>query len=67
MPECLNALKERNSDIAWLGVWERNPRAIAFYRKFNFEEVGDHIFSVGSDPQRDIILVRPVQSVSQDT
>ena len=67
MSECLNALKERNTDIAWLGVWERNPRAIAFYRKFNFEEVGDHIFSVGSAPQRDIILVRPVQSVSHDT
>lgn len=60
MSECLNVLKERNTDVAWLGVWERNPRATAFYRKFNFKEIGDHIFSLGSDPQRDIILVRPV-------
>ena len=58
MSECLDVLKERNTDVAWLGVWERNLRATAFFRKFNFEEVGDHIFSVGSDPQRDIILVR---------
>ncbi|WP_323845241.1 GNAT family N-acetyltransferase [Microbulbifer magnicolonia] len=60
MSECLNILNERHADIAWLGVWENNPRAIAFYKKFNFQEVGDHIFSLGSDPQRDIILVRPV-------
>lgn len=60
MSECLNIFKERNTDIAWLGVWESNPRAIAFYKKFNFQEVGEHIFSLGSDPQRDIILVRPV-------
>ena len=60
MSECLNILKNRSADVAWLGVWESNPRAIAFYKKFNFQEVGEHIFSLGSDPQRDIILVRPI-------
>ena len=62
MSECLKVFEERNTDIAWLGVWEENSRAIAFYKKFNFEEAGEHVFSLGSDPQRDIILVRPVKN-----
>jgi len=43
---------------AWLGVWERNPRAIAFYRKSGFSEVGTHTFLLGTDPQRDFVLAR---------
>lgn len=46
----------------WLGVWERNARAIAFYRKCGFADVGSHVFMVGSDPQTDRIMVRSVRS-----
>jgi GNAT superfamily N-acetyltransferase len=42
----------------WLGVWERNPRAIAFYRKAGYVEVGTHVFVVGTDPQTDRIMTR---------
>lgn len=42
----------------WLGVWEENPRARAFYRKCGFDDVGSQIFVVGTDPQRDRVLVR---------
>lgn len=62
MEECLKILKEYDSDMAWLGVWEANPRAIAFYKKFNFKEVGDHVFPLGIDPQRDIILMLPLKN-----
>ena len=44
----------------WLGVWERNARAIAFYRKCAFVEVGSHVFELGSDRQTDLIFVRPL-------
>lgn len=44
----------------WLGVWERNPRAIRFYEKFGFAACGEHIFMVGTDPQRDLVLKRSV-------
>ena len=54
----LAALRARGADVAWLGVWEHNPRAIAFYRKFHFTAVGDHIFPVGDDPQRDVVMMR---------
>ena len=60
MQACIDELGKRGADVVWLGVWERNPRAMSFYRKFGFVEVGDHIFSLGGDPQRDIVMVRPV-------
>lgn len=44
----------------WLGVWERNPRAIAFYRKCGFGDVGTQIFVLGADHQRDRVLARPL-------
>jgi len=44
----------------WLGVWERNPRAIAFYRKCGFTEVGTQTFVLGSDHQRDLVLQRTI-------
>jgi ribosomal protein S18 acetylase RimI-like enzyme len=58
MDACLAALGARGADVAWLGVWEHNPRAIAFYRKSGFAEVGDHIFLLGDDPQRDVVMMR---------
>ena len=58
MDACIEALGRRGSDVVWLGVWERNSRAIAFYRKFGFVAVGDHVFPLGRDPQRDIVMAR---------
>lgn len=58
MNACLSEMASHASDVAWLGVWEHNPRAIAFYRKFGFREVGEHVFPLGSDLQRDVIMSR---------
>lgn len=44
----------------WLGVWERNFRAIAFYRKCGFEKVGEHPFILGADLQTDWDMARPL-------
>lgn len=41
----------------WLGVWERNDRARAFYAKCGFTVAGDHIFLFGTDPQTDLVMV----------
>jgi GNAT superfamily N-acetyltransferase len=45
----------------WLGVWDRNPRAIAFYQKVGFVDRGSQIFLVGSDRQTDRVLVASVR------
>lgn len=58
MQACLETHMGRGADVIWLGVWEKNPRAIAFYHKYGFEEVGAHVFRLGNDPQRDLILCR---------
>lgn len=50
----------RGARTLWLGVWERNQRAIAFYRKSGFRDVGSHVFMVGTDAQTDRIMVRDV-------
>ena len=60
MNACMDEMTGHRSDVVWLGVWERNPKAIAFYKKFGFREVGAHVFPLGSDPQRDVVMARPV-------
>lgn len=50
--------EEIGADTIWLGVWERNPRAIAFYGKAGFVDVGSHGFLLGNDAQTDRIMVR---------
>lgn len=42
----------------WLGVWERNPRAIAFYTKCGFVDVGEHAFVFGTEEQTDRVMAR---------
>lgn len=42
----------------WLGVWEHNLRAIAFYRKRGFVQCGAHPFLLGTDLQTDWLMNR---------
>ena len=60
MEAALGLMQARRCDVAWLGVWEHNPRAIAFYHKYGFAEVGDQPYSLGDDDQRDLVLARPL-------
>jgi diamine N-acetyltransferase len=50
--------KRLSRDFIWLGVWEKNERAIHFYRKFGFEEFGRHPFMLGSELQTDLLFKR---------
>lgn len=49
--------RETGATHLWLGVWEHNPRAIAFYTKCGFQHVGETVFLVGPDQQRDRVLL----------
>lgn len=49
--------RDRGAKTLWLGVWERNDRARAFYAKCGFADAGDHIFLFGTDPQTDLVMV----------
>jgi ribosomal protein S18 acetylase RimI-like enzyme len=47
---------EMNADHVWLGVWEENEKAIAFYRKNGFVAFDKHVFMLGDDAQTDIMM-----------
>jgi diamine N-acetyltransferase len=55
------AARARGAREFWLGVWERNDRARAFYRKCGFRKVGQQIFVVGTDPQTDHVMLRELE------
>lgn len=40
----------------WLGVWEKNERAIKFYKRHGFEHFSSHTFMLGNDPQTDLLM-----------
>jgi ribosomal protein S18 acetylase RimI-like enzyme len=61
MSACLVEANRGGYETIWLGVWERNQRAIRFYEKWGFDKVGTKEFMLGRDLQTDFILVRPVE------
>lgn len=45
-------------DFVWLGVWDRNIRAIKFYKRNGFMKFGEHPFLLGNDLQTDHLMKR---------
>ena len=60
MDAAIEAARARGAQTLWLGVWERNPRALRFYEKYGFTRVGEHVFVVGADAQTDWLLSLPL-------
>lgn len=56
MQKCIEIAQEKKKDVLWLGVWEKNNRAIDFYIKWGFEKFSTHIFMLGDDPQTDWLM-----------
>lgn len=61
MQLCLETAQKNGHRTIWLGVWEKNLRAIRFYEKLGFRKVGTKEFILGSDLQKDHIFARPVE------
>lgn len=64
MRACLDAARHGGHDVVWLGVWERNARAQAFYRRWGFEDVGVKTFTVGTDVQHDRVMTRALHDAA---
>jgi ribosomal protein S18 acetylase RimI-like enzyme len=60
MRVCISEASRHGHRTLWLGVWEHNHRAQSFYRKWNFHQVGTHIFQLGNDAQTDILMERSI-------
>jgi len=60
MQRCLVEAASRGRRTIWLGVWERNARAIGFYQRWHFSIVGSQAFQLGGDRQNDRVMARRV-------
>ena len=58
MQRALAEAAGRGKDAVWLGVWDRNERAIRFYESWGFHRTGSQPFLLGSDLQTDLVMVR---------
>jgi ribosomal protein S18 acetylase RimI-like enzyme len=58
MDACLIEARHAGYQTMWLGVWKENVRAQAFYRRWNFAVVGEHVFQLGADRQMDGLMER---------
>ena len=61
MNYCLDWARAAGHRTVWLGVWERNERALAFYEKMGFTRFGYHYFLFGSERQRDYWLYKSLE------
>ncbi|MGI9288412.1 MAG: GNAT family N-acetyltransferase [Pseudomonadales bacterium] len=64
MRACLEEAEALGGQAIWLGVWERNVRAIRFYERWEFETVGARQFKLGSDLQNDLIMTRKLSRIT---
>jgi diamine N-acetyltransferase len=56
MQASFDIAKERNMEVIWLAVWERNFRAFKFYSSWGFEIFGSQVFLLGMDLQKDWLM-----------
>jgi GNAT superfamily N-acetyltransferase len=49
----------REGRTLWLVAWNRNFRALAFYRKCGFQQVGTMPYLFGNTVETDVVLARP--------
>lgn len=45
----LTEANQKGFELIWLSVWEGNSRAIKFYEKTNYRNVGEHNFAIGKE------------------
>ncbi|MCM3368217.1 GNAT family N-acetyltransferase [Bacillus safensis] len=56
--QAIEIAKNHHKQDVWLGVWEHNKAAIAFYQKLGFVQTGVHAFLMGDEEQMDFIMTK---------
>lgn len=54
--KAVDIARKQKADFIWLGVWEKNHRALSFYRKNGFTVFDRHIFLMGEEEQTDLMM-----------
>ncbi len=63
MEACIDIAMKQQYATLWLGVWEHNQKAIAFYEKWGFTHCGSHPFILGNDAQTDLLMQKSIQEI----
>jgi len=58
--KALQIAEQMKVDYLWLGVWEKNHKALKFYMKNGFTAFDKHVFRLGDDTQTDIMMKLPI-------
>ncbi|MFN8345180.1 MAG: GNAT family N-acetyltransferase [Spirosomataceae bacterium] len=64
MHACLSWAQNAGYNLIWLGVWDQNHNALAFYDKMGFQRFGNHVFILGDDVQNDYLMKRELNEYS---
>ena len=56
LEHAINSARQKQKKYIWLGVWEKNERALRFYEQNGFYRIGTHCFILGKDRQTDHIM-----------
>lgn len=56
MDQAIEVALKHGKSYVWLGVWEKNERALKFYEQNGFYPIGSHAFVMGNEVQRDYLL-----------
>jgi ribosomal protein S18 acetylase RimI-like enzyme len=66
MQTCLEVAMQNKKDILWLGVWEKNQRAIDFYIQWGFKKFGEQKFTLGDDVQTDWLMKKVITNNNRE-
>ncbi len=61
--KAIEVAKQMKVDHVWLGVWEKNFRAMSFYKKNGFVAFDEHVFMLGDDRQIDIMMKKVLEQL----
>jgi len=56
LAKVIEIAKRKNAKYIWLGVWEKNIKAIRFYERNYFKKFGEHDFMLGNEKQIDHLM-----------
>ena len=52
----ISMASDKSKNYVWLGVWERNTKAVKFYQRLGFYKFGSHPDYIGRDKQTDWLM-----------
>ena len=61
MDQAISIAIQRKKKYVWLGVWEKNEKALRFYRRNGFYQIGTHSFVMCDDEQTDYIMRKDLE------